>query len=422
MVTASDASRVQLASQVRRAVFECPVVDIHTHLYDPAFGSLLLWGIDDLLVYHYLVAETFRFQELPYDAFFQLSKEEQADRVWQTLFIDHSPLSEAARGVITTLHRLGIDPRPRDLPVLRRWFAEWKVEDYLTRCLELARVKAVCMTNSPFDDTERAVWEEGFSRDPRFMAALRIDPLLLSWLNTAPQLQQWGYLNGTGLNQKAFDGARRFLNDWAARIAAKYVMVSLPPSFRYPDDGEPATLIDKVVLPFCRETGLPFALMLGVKRAVNPALRLAGDGVGRSDLAALENLCAAHPEVRFLVTVLSRENQHELCVMARKFRNLHIFGCWWFTNIPLLLGEITRLRLELLGPSFTPQHSDARVLDQVIYKWEHSRHHIAEALTAKYLDLADAGWRPSEAEVRRDVNELFGGAFEAFCGHTRLVP
>ena len=40
-----------------RSVRETSVYDIHTHLYDPAFGELLLWGIDDQLVYHYLVAE-----------------------------------------------------------------------------------------------------------------------------------------------------------------------------------------------------------------------------------------------------------------------------------------------------------------------------------------------------------------------------
>jgi hypothetical protein len=113
--------------------------------------------------------------------------------------------------------------------------------------------------------------------------------------------------------------------------------------------------------------------MPGARRAVNPALRLAGDGVGRSDLTALENLCAANPDNRFLATVLSRENQHELCVLARKFRTLHIFGCWWFTNTPYVINEMTRLRLELLGLSFTPQHSDARVLDQILYKWDHSR-------------------------------------------------
>ncbi|MEW6159348.1 MAG: glucuronate isomerase, partial [Verrucomicrobiota bacterium] len=60
-----------LAATVEKAVLNTPVYDIHTHLYDPAFGELLLWGIDDLLVYHYLVAESFRFLDLPYSEFWQ---------------------------------------------------------------------------------------------------------------------------------------------------------------------------------------------------------------------------------------------------------------------------------------------------------------------------------------------------------------
>ena len=40
-----------------------------------------------------------------------------------------------------------------------------------------------------------------------------------------------------------------------------------------------------------------------------------------ADLRALEILCRDFPENRFLVTLLSRENQHELCVYARKFAN-----------------------------------------------------------------------------------------------------
>jgi len=89
--------------------------------------------------------------------------------------------------------------------------------------------------------------------------------------------------------------------------------------------------------------------------------------------------------------VLARENQHELCVLARKFRNLHIFGCWWFTNVPEIINEMTRMRLELIGLSVTPQHSDARVLDQIIYKWTHSRRIIAQVLVEKYADLAQTG-------------------------------
>lgn len=411
----ADPRRAELALAVESTVAQCPVLDIHTHLYDPAFGPLLLWGIDDLLVYHYLVAEAFRYLDLPYDAFWRLEKSRQAELVWKALFVDRSPVSEAARGVITTLHRLGLDPRAHDLPALRRWFAAWKPADFVSRVLDVAKVRAVCMTNSPFDDLERPVWEKGFQADPRFLTALRIDPLLVAWPDAARFLVTSGYLTSTELNQQAYDGARRFLRDWAKRIGARYVMVSLPPSFAYPEDSATARVMEHVVLPFCRDSGLPFALMLGVKRAVNPALQLAGDGVGRSDLSALQNLCAAHPKVRFLATVLSRENQHELCVIARKFRNLHVFGCWWFTNIPEVIDEMTRLRLELLGLSFTPQHSDARVLDQVIYKWDHSRRLIAQALTDKYLDLADAGWWVSRDEIQRDVQALFGGAFEAFC-------
>ncbi|MDX1950882.1 MAG: glucuronate isomerase, partial [Verrucomicrobiota bacterium] len=147
---------------------------------------------------------------------------------------------------------------------------------------------------------------------------------------------------------------------------------------------------------------------------VNPDLRLAGDGVALTDLSSVQNLCAEFPENKFLTTVLARENQHELCVLARKFRNLHIFGCWWFTNIPSVIDEITRMRLELIGTSVTLQHSDARVLDQLIYKWQHSRETIAPALADRYQALARSGWTASESEIRRDVNELFGGSFKRF--------
>ena len=196
---------------------------------------------------------------------------------------------------------------------------------------------------------------------------------------------------------------------------AKFLMVSLPPDFDFPAKDHCADLIEKAVLPHCREFGLPFALMMGVKRSVNPQLRSAGDGVGLGNLAALQNLCAGFPENKFLVTALARENQYELCVLARKFRNLHLFGCWWFTNIPSLIDEITRMRLEMLGLSFTPQHSDARVLDQLIYKWTHSRRVITQVLIDKYRDLTLTGWVPTRAEIERDAHLLFGGAFAAFC-------
>ncbi len=391
-----------------------PVYDIHTHLYTPAFGDLLLWGIDDLLVYHYLVAEGFRHWELPYEDFWRLDKTTQADLIWTALFVQHSPLSEACRGVLTTLHALGLDVRSRDLPKLRQWFARHNLEGHLLRVMDLAGVRTICMTNSPFDDAERAVWDRGVPLDTRFTAALRLDRLLFDWPESACNLSAWGYDVSAELSQRTFAGVRRFLADWHQRMNPRYLMVSVPPDFAYPARTDAVQLIENAILPHCVERDSAFAMMPGVRHAANPALRLAGDSVGKADLAAYERLLAAYPKNRFLLTVLARENQHELCVLARKFRNLHIFGCWWFTNIPSVVNEMTRMRVELLGLSMTAQHSDARVLDQLIYKWSHSRRIIAEVLKEKYRDLAATGWGITTHEIERDVETLFGGSFEAF--------
>ena len=192
--------------------------------------------------------------------------------------------------------------------------------------------------------------------------------------------------------------------------------VSLPPSFRYPEDSSRGRVIEKVVLPSCREHNLPFSMMIGARKRVNPALRDAGDSLGNSDTSSVERICLQNPENRFLVSMLSRENQHELCVAARKFRNLMPFGCWWFLNNPSIIAEITDERFELLGTSFIPQHSDARILDQLIYKWDHSRRLIAESLTRAYTALVRDGWELTEDQIERDVTGLFQDNFRRFAG------
>ena len=188
----SVTKREAITAAVSHSVRETSVYDIHTHLYDPAFGELLLWGIDDQLVYHYLVAEAFRHFDIGYDDFWRLAKEDQAQMIWDALFVENSPLSEACRGVLTVLNRLGLDANQRDLPGIRNWFAEQDPNDYITRCMELAKVKTICMTNSPFDDLETPQWDAGFERDDRFTSALRIDPLLIEWDAAAPRLAKAG--------------------------------------------------------------------------------------------------------------------------------------------------------------------------------------------------------------------------------------
>lgn len=406
----------QLKTVVLDAVATQSVTDIHTHLFSPPFGELLLWGIDELLTYHYLIAEVFRKSDVSYHQFWAMTKSEQAALIWQTLFIENSPMSEACRGVVTTLNELGLDVGARNLQDYRDYFADTTVEAFIDTVFERAKVSKVVMTNDPFDSAEAPVWESGDVGDARFEAALRMDVLINTYSETAYQhLRGLGYDVDAGLStEKTYKEVHRFLETWIQRMNPKYMAVSLPPDFQYPDDGSLGRLFDNCILPVSREFNVPFALMIGVKRAVNPQLQMAGDGSGKADLTSLETLLRENPDNKFLVTLLSRENQHELCVIGRKFKNLMIFGCWWFMNNPSIIEEITRERIELLGLSVIPQHSDARILDQLVYKWKHSRQIIVDILVEKYQMLLDGGWTLTPLEIGRDVNNLFGGNFERF--------
>ena len=432
--------RPLIEQAVRHALAAQPVADMHTHLYPPTFGTpvrspsadydpagLMLWGIDELLTYHYLIAELFRVvppERLTPDRFFAMTKEDQADLIWRELFIERSPLSEACRGVLTTLSALDLDTSDHNLEAFRTFFEELDPDAYIDRVMKLAHVESITMTNNVFDDNERQRWLDNPSvgDDPRFDAVLRFDQLLCDFPAAAARLSEWGYPATAEPNDTTIAAVRRFLDDWLDRTKAIYAAASLPPDYRYPAPADQPhspwhagnRILTRAVLPTLRERRMPLALMIGSQRGVNPALRDAGDMGFAADLRSLARLLLDHGGNKFLVTLLSRENQHELAVAARKFGNLMPFGCWWFLNNPSIIEQITRLRVELLGTSFIPQHSDARVLDQLIYKWDHSRSILAAVLTDKYADLAATGWMVTAADIRRDVARYLAGNFREF--------
>jgi hypothetical protein len=384
---------VRLEAVVAEVLASTQVIDIHTHLFAPGFGNLGLWGIDHLLTYHYLEAELFRSAPIRPEQYWTLTTAQRADLIWDTLFVENNPISEATRGVIAVLHAFGLDTSERSLTPYRDFFREQNLTDHIARVFQLAGIESVVMTNDPLDPEESPLWD-GVTADPRFHAALRLDRLLnQETTHTSPE-------------------ARRLLESWAARMRAVYMAVSLPDSFHFPANDRRNQLLTDAVLPACRDLNIPLSLMIGVRRQVNPAIRLAGDASGRADLRSVETLCRDFPDNRFLVSVLSRENQHELCVYARKFANLMPFGCWWFLNNPSVVEEITRERLEMLGTSFIPQHSDARILEQVIYKWRNTRRTLAPVLAKTYQLLAEDGREVTRADIERDVQRLFRTNFQ----------
>ena len=404
MVTSTESQlltrTIELRAQVESIVNSTPVTDVHTHLFPPEFNEFCLYGIDELLTYHYLTAETFRSAKISYDDFWRLSKTAQADLVWKTLFVENIPTSEAARGIISVLDVFGLDTRAENLKEARAFFASQNLREHVDQVFDIARVSGVVMTNDPFDKAEGSVWESGVELDHRFKSSLRLDRLL----------------NDPNSNGTPVDELRHYLDKWIRRMRPVYMGVSLPANFQYPAEDTRDRLLREVVLPAAKEHGLALTLMVGVRRRVNPNLREAGDGAGKADVTAVERMCGENPDVKFLATFLSRENQHELCVAARKFNNLMPFGCWWFLNNPSIVSEITRERLELLGTSFIPQHSDARVLEQLIYKWKHARKEIADALCDTYEQLLLSGRAVTADEISRDVNRMFSGNCKEWTG------
>mmetsp|Transcript_6656 Transcript_6656/g.19163 ORF Transcript_6656/g.19163 Transcript_6656/m.19163 type:complete len:480 (-) Transcript_6656:389-1828(-) len=464
--------RESIPSVVFSEVASALAIDLHTHLLPPTHGALCLWGIDELLTYHYLVAEYFITApaSVSPETFFALSKQKQADCIWKALFVDRTPISEACRGIVTTCMALGLQEeiRNRDLEAIREFYRRVRdrglagTEEFCNLVFERAGVKHAVMTNIPFEPNEASHWRPTPTQySSHFRSACRVDPLLAGNRRVVEDaLAASGY-------ETTLEGARQFLRDWCDTMQPEYVMASTPHDFVLPEDKGSSETIDPrqktgvneeamkepfafafiaalsnidaecgeggaidelpsvidensdflsdVLMKVCEERDLPIALKIGAHREVNPSLRQAGDGVvAFADAGVLARLCARFPRVRFLATFLSRTNQHEACVLATKFRNLHLYGCWWFCNNPSIIREMTTMRIEMLGTAFTAQHSDSRVLDQLLYKWPHSRAVIAAVLTQEYTKLLDSGWSLTRGELRRDVRRLFGSSYEEF--------
>src|SRR5215468_12415634 len=136
-------SASQISSVVQEALSSIPFIDIHTHLFAPSFGRLCLWGIEEVLTYHYLEAELFRSSSVTPEHYWTLPKSEQADLIWRTLFVENTPISESTRGVIAVLNAFQLPTDASGLATARSFFKEQKLESHITNVLRLAGVSTV---------------------------------------------------------------------------------------------------------------------------------------------------------------------------------------------------------------------------------------------------------------------------------------
>lgn len=83
----------------------------------------------------------------------------QADIIWDALFVMRSPISEATRGVLTTLSALGLGAhvKSRDLAAIRSFYDTYRkdgligAEQFSELVYKISGVRYAIMTNIPFD-------------------------------------------------------------------------------------------------------------------------------------------------------------------------------------------------------------------------------------------------------------------------------
>ena len=383
-----------------------PIFDLHTHLFPPKHKGFFLLGFKNLLNYHYLIAELLTAANIDASTFYSYNDEKKASLIWKELFEKRTPVSEACAGVLSILKELNIEINNKSfLSICDEYDRKIQSDKNI---LDLSNVSSLVMTNNPFDLDEWSLFKNSDWDKKIYLASLRLDDLILDYEETFKKAKDQ-------ISNQEKSTIIAYLEKCYLQSNPVYAAVSLNLATfnKILDDS-----MWREILVWLESKNLPLSLMLGVRRAVNKDFGLAGDGIGDINLKELSNLCNSFPKNKFLVTCLSLNDQHELTVLARKHPNLRIFGFWWFMNQPTIIKQILKMRIDMLGFSFIPQHSDARVSDQLIYKWNHFKKILHPILLEYYQDLLDKNFPILENVLQRDINNLLSGNAKNYLGIT----
>jgi len=401
MILSSD----NISNKLLNIINSTPIFDLHTHLFPPKHEGYFLLGFKNLLNYHYLIAELLTAANIDASTFYSYNDEKKASLIWNELFEKRTPVSEACAGVLSILKELNIEINNKSfLSICDEYDRKIQSDKNI---LDLSNVSSLVMTNNPFDLDEWSLFNTNNWDKKIYLASLRLDDLILDYEEALKKAKD------QTSNQE--NTIVTYLEKCYSQSNPVYAAISL--NLETFD-----TIFEdsfwKDILVWLENKNLPLSLMLGVKRAVNKDFGLAGDGIGDINLKELSNLCNLFPNNKFLVTCLSLNDQHELTVLARKHPNLRIFGFWWFMNQPTIIKQILKMRIDMLGFSFIPQHSDARVSDQLIYKWSHFKKILHSILLKYYQELLDKNFPISENILQRDIDNLLSGNAKKFLGIT----
>ena len=383
----------QIKFYIEKFVNSTPIFDIHTHLFPSKFKKYYNVGLVKLLNYHYLKAELFSLGNIKINNFNNLDDNKKAKIIWNNLFLNRYPLSTATQGVLRILKIYGVDDVNQKFEKILKITNENQLSE--EDIFKITNIKQVVMTNNPFDKEERKILN--LNKDNKYLTSIRIDDLFIEPINKKDFLTSY-YLSNHEKIKMAINEIKKILKN----NKPSYFSLSSENLDEFEND-----LFFNNFLPLLRQSKTPMMLLIGVKREVNKLYKDAGDGIGTLNLNNLEKILSKFPNNNFLVSCLDYRDQFRLNVLARKFQNLKIVGFWWFINNESIIENLLKQRFELLGDNFILQHSDARIVDQLVYKWLDFKSIYIKVMVEKYHKLLSMGYKIKTIDLEKKINFHF---------------
>jgi glucuronate isomerase len=392
----------RLAQDLYTEICRIPIVDPHSHInpHQPAARSL-----NDILNYHYYteLAHSVGMDKGPLDP-----KTDPRERVRAILYhmscFDNTAqymwFMEIARAFLNF-------QGPRLTIADSTWLCDTAERlmgrpDWEERVLHQSNLEKVFLTND-FDDPL-----EGFDTR-RYVPCLRTDDLVFHL--DKPEVRQ-RLAKATGVEAGDWPGLRRavgVLFQHFTRRGAKACAISLPPDFapmavpeREAADALTAVLGGRdagqkrtaslavfwLLAEHCHNFKLPFDLMIGVNRRVYEQGVYQGQDLfdQRTSLIQYAALFNAFPQVTFCVSVLSSGQNQELASYSWIFPNVVTSGHWWYSNIPALVEQDARVRMQAVPK--TKQigyYSDMYKLEFGLPKYNMYRRILAQILADDFI-------------------------------------
>ena len=124
---------------VERELQSLAIIDVHTHLFMPSLGALGLWGIDELLTYHYLGSRTLPLRQHHARSLLG-ARENRAGRphLAHALRRKRAGLRSHPRRHRGAATAFGLSTTAADLTEARAFFAARQLDDHIDHIFKLA--------------------------------------------------------------------------------------------------------------------------------------------------------------------------------------------------------------------------------------------------------------------------------------------